>query len=298
MRVLVSGASGLIGSALVPALRVRGDEVVKLVRRSSSAQDEIAWDSSKGLDPGKLAGMDAVVNLAGKNVATRWTRKAKREILESRVRGTRAIAEAVGTSFRASGKPSVFISASAIGFYGSRGSEILTEGSSSGDGFLAEVVRGWEQATEPARTAGVRVVMPRIGMVLARSGGALAKMLPPFRIGLGGKIGSGEQWMSWITITDLVRVFLLAIDNPAVSGVINAITPNPVRNAEFVQSLGEALHRPAVIPLPAFAVKTLFGQMGEETILGSLRVIPNRLQELNFRFEYPQLLSALERIVG
>jgi uncharacterized protein (TIGR01777 family) len=298
VKVLVSGSSGLIGSALVPALRVRGDEVLALVRRAPQNPAEVQWHEQGSVEPRSLIDVDAVVHLAGKNVATRWTARAKHEIFDSRVKGTQVLAEAVGESFRRTGKPDTLVSASAIGYYGARGNEILTEDSPSGGGFLAEVVRRWEDATEPARKAGVRVFMPRIGMVLSREGGALKKMLPPFKWGLGGKIGSGEQWISWIAMTDLVRLILRALDDKNIAGVYNAVAPEPVRNRHFVEALGHALHRPTVVPLPAFAVKAMFGRMGVETVLASTRVIPMRLQNIEYRFEYPELEIALERTVG
>ena len=298
MRVLISGASGLIGSSLSLALRVRGDEVLPLVRRAPTNPSEVQWHERGSIEPRALGSVDAVVHLAGRNVGARWTQKTKREIFDSRVTGTRVLAEAVAESFRRTGKPKTFICASAIGYYGGRGDEILTEESSSGGGFLAEVVRRWEEATAAAREAGVRVVSPRIGVVLARDGGALGKMLLPFRAGVGGKIGTGEQWMSWITMTDLIRILLRALDNESMSGVYNAVTPQPVRNRHFVKALGAALHRPAILPLPAFAVRAIFGQMGVETILNSERVIPMRLQDAEFHFEYPELETALERVLG
>lgn len=298
MKVLVSGSSGLIGSALVPALRVRGDDVMSLIRRAPLTPAEVQWHEQGSIELRQLIDVDAVVHLAGRNVATRWTSQARREIYDSRVTGTRVLAEAVGESFRCTGKPDIFISASAIGYYGNRGDEILTEDSSSGGGFLAEVVRRWEDATEPARKAGVRVFMPRIGMVLAREGGALKKMLLPFRLGLGGKIGSGEQWISWIARTDLVRLILRALDDKSIEGTYNAVAPQPVRNRHFVEALGVALHRPTLFPLPTFAVKAIFGRMGVETVLTSTRVIPMKLQNIEYRFEYPELDIALERTVG
>ncbi len=298
MRVLISGSSGLIGSALGTALRVRGDEIVALVRRPPANPSEVQWHERGSIEPRALASSDAVVHLAGRNVATRWTSRAKREIFDSRVIGTRVLAEAAAESFRQTGNPKTFVVASAIGYYGSRGDEILTEESSSGGGFLAEVVRRWEEAALPAKTAGLRVVQPRIGLVLSRDGGALAKMLFPFKMGVGGKIGTGEQWMSWITLTDLVRLLLRSLDDESISGVYNAVTPQPVRNRHFVKALGEVLHRPALLPLPEIAVRTIFGQMGVETLLSSSRVIPVRLQDVGHHFEYPELEIALERVLG
>jgi len=298
VRVLISGASGLIGSALSTALRVRGDEVLALVRRAPASPNEVQWHEKGSIEPQAVESVDAVVHLAGRNVAARWTEKTKREIFDSRVTGTRVLAEAVAESYRRTGKPKTFVAASAIGYYGNRGDEILTEESSSGGGFLAEVVRRWEEAAGAAKAAGVRVVQPRIGVVLSRNGGALEKMLLPFRMGAGGKIGSGEQWMSWIAMTDLVRILLRALDDETMSGTYNAVTPQPVRNRHFVKALGAALHRPAILPMPAFAIKAIFGQMGVETILSSGRVIPVRLQDAEFRFEYPELELALERILS
>jgi uncharacterized protein (TIGR01777 family) len=280
------------------ALRVRGDEVLALVRCAPTATSEVQWHEKGFIEPDAIASVDAIVHLAGRNVATRWTSRVKREILESRVSGTRVLAEAAADSFRRTGKPKCFVMSSAIGYYGNRDNEILTEDSPSGGGFLAEVVRRWEEAAGAATKAGVRVVQPRIGLVLARDGGALAKMLLPFKMGVGGKIGSGEQWISWITLTDLTRVLLRALDDPTMNGVYNTVTPQPVRNRHFVKALGAALHRPAIIPLPAFAVRGLFGRMGVETLLGSARVIPVRLQDQQFNFEYPELDLALERILG
>ncbi|HEX6880466.1 MAG TPA: TIGR01777 family oxidoreductase [Terriglobales bacterium] len=298
MKILISGSSGLIGSALSPALRVRGHELFPLVRRAPIEPNEVQWHAQGSIEPRAIESVDAVIHLAGRNVATRWTERAKREIFESRVTGTRVLSEAIAESFRKCGRPRILVSASAIGFYGNRQNEILTEQSSSGGGFLAEVVRRWEDATIAAREAGVRVVMPRIGMVLSREGGALAKMLLPFKLGLGGRMGSGEQWMSWITLTDLVRIFLLALDDEKVSGIYNAVTPQPVKNRHFVHALGSVLQRPVILPLPAFAIKTIFGRMGVETILGSSRVIPVRLQDAEFYFEYPEIEAALRRVLG
>ena len=298
MKILVSGSSGLIGSAVVPALRVRGGDVLSLVRRTPASPAEVQWHEQGSIELQQLIDVDAVVHLAGRNVATRWTSRAKQEIYDSRVTGTRVLAEAIGESFRQTGKPDTFVSASAIGYYGNRGDEILTEDSSSGGGFLPEVVRRWEDATQPALKAGVRVFMPRIGMVVSRDGGALKKMLLPFRMGLGGKIGSGEQWISWIARTDLVRLILRALDDRSIVGIYNAVAPQPVRNRHFVKALGAALHRPTLFPFPAFAVRAAFGRMGVETVLASTRVIPMKLQNIEYKFEYPELDLAMERTAG
>ena len=238
MRVLISGASGLIGRALTPALISAGHEPIALVRRAPHA-DEVQWSPGERLDPEKLAGADAIVHLAGKNVAGRWTEKFKQEVLESRVQGTRTLADAAAESYRRSRRPRIFISASGINYYGSRGDELLTEQSSPGKGFLAEVGQQWEAATVPASEAGVRVVNLRIGVVLAHDGGALKPMLLPFRLGLGGRIGSGKQFWSWISFDDVIGVALFALHNDSLRGPVNTVGPSPVRNEEFVSGAGK-----------------------------------------------------------
>jgi uncharacterized protein (TIGR01777 family) len=297
MRVLISGASGLIGRALTAELTAAGDEPVALVRRAPLGS-QVQWDPGQPLDPAKLAGTDAVVHLAGKNVAGRWTPKFKQEILKSRVRGTITLANAAVESFQRTGKPSTFVSASAIGYYGDRGDELLTEDSPPGGGFLAEVCRQWEAATAPASAAGIRVVNLRIGVVLARDGGALKPMLLPFRLGLGGKIGSGQQYWSWIALDDVVGAVLFALRSANLQGPVNAVAPEPARNQQFVRALGEALHRPSVFPLPAFVVRAIFGEFGEEGILGSARILPARLQTAGYTFRHPNLQEALQAALG
>jgi uncharacterized protein (TIGR01777 family) len=262
MRILISGASGFIGNAIRPALSSAGHESSALVRRAPIS-DEVQWNPSEPLDPQKLAGFDAIVHLAGKNISGRWSEKFKREVRESRVLGTQTLATAAAESYRGTGQPRVFVAASATGYYGNRGDEELTEDSQPGSGFLSEVCEEWEAATRPASEAGVRVVNPRIGVVLAKHGGALQAMLPAFRLGLGGPIGDGHQYMSWITLDDVVGVFLFALANEKLQGPVNAVAPLPVRNSEFVHVLGKALHRPAFFPFPAFVVRTIFGEMGE-----------------------------------
>jgi uncharacterized protein (TIGR01777 family) len=293
VNILVSGASGLIGSALVPEFEAAGHTVRRLVRHQPNSTLEIPWRTNQ-ITPNTLQPFDAIVHLAGRNIGARWTASVKQEIRESRLQGTKTLAGAAADAFRTSGKPSVLISVSAVGYYGSRGDEELTEASGSGSGFLAEVCRDWEAATEPAADAGVRVAIPRVGVVLTRRGGALKKILPPFQLGLGGPVGNGRQWMSWVVLDDLIRILVAALDDSRMSGPINAIAPQPVTNLEFAKALGRALRRPAVFPVPAFVVKTMFGKMGEETLLAGGRVLPRKLQELGFTFRHPQIAEALQ----
>jgi uncharacterized protein len=292
MRILISGASGLIGSALRPALVAAGHTTAALVRRPA-AGDQVQWDPARTLDPRGLKSFDAIVHLAGKNISGYWTDKFKREVRQSRVQGTRTLATAAAESFRQSGTPRVFVAASAIGFYGNRGDEDLTEASPAGNGFLAEVCQEWENAAAPAADAGLRVVHIRIGVVLAKEGGALPAMLTPFRLGLGGPVGNGRQYWSWVTLDDVVGSFLFALSNDELRGPVNAVAPQPVRNAEFVRELGRALHRPTIFPLPAFVVRTLFGEMGDALLLASARVQPSKLEAGGYRFLHPELPEAL-----
>ena len=292
MRVLISGASGLVGRAVTRALAAEGHESVALVRRAPRF-DEVQWDPAAPLDPEKLAGCDAVVHLAGKNVAGRWTEKFKQEVRNSRVLGTQTLAIAVADAYGRSGRPGVLISASAIGYYGNRGDELLTEESSPGQGFLADICQPWEAATNPAREAGVRVVNLRIGVVLAREGGALPAMLLPFRLGLGGRVGSGQQYWSWVSLEDVVGVILFALQKDGLRGPVNVVSPEPERNTDFVRALGEELHRPTILPLPAVVVQTLFGEMGNAALLGSARVEPAKLKAAGYQFRYPHLKDAL-----
>jgi uncharacterized protein (TIGR01777 family) len=289
MRIAVTGASGLIGSALLPALRAAGHEPVALVRREPSGPDEIGWDPEAGTtDLAGLEGVGAIVHLAGENIGQRWTSSVKRRVLESRVNGTRTIAEAVA----ALDPVPVLVCASGIGYYGNRGDEILTEESSRGSGFLAEVAEAWEQAADPAREAGARVAHLRHAIVLSRDGGALQKLLTPFRLGMGGRVGSGKQWWPWISLPDTVAAYLHVIDSE-LEGPVNATAPNPVTNAEFVKALGRALHRPTVMPLPAFAVRTGFGEMGREMLLEGQRALPARLHDDRFEFAHPTIDEAM-----
>ncbi len=289
MQVLVSGSSGLVGSALVAALEGAGHSVVRLVRRTPAA-NEIRLDPAKN----PPEGFDAVVHLAGESIAGRWTVAKKTRIRESRVQGTRMLASALA---RSNPRPRVMVCASAIGIYGDRGDEVLREESASGSDFLAEVGKEWEAATAPASRVGIRVVSLRIGVVLSPRGGALGRMLTPFRIGAGGRIGSGQQWMSWITLDDLVGVIQHALATDSLRGPVNTVAPNPVTNAQFTSALGQALHRPTIFPLPAFMVRLMFGEMGEALLLGSQRVDSGKLVASGFRFRHPELKPALEAIL-
>ena len=287
----------MLGSAIRPALAAVGHSTSALVRRVPT-ENETEWDPRHAFDPQKLNGYDAVIHLAGKNISGLWTESFKREVRDSRVRGTQTLAAAAAKSFRAAGMPKKFVAASAIGYYGDRGDELLTEQSTPGSGFLADVCQEWEAATAPATEAGIRVVNLRIGVVLAKQGGALKAMLPAFRLGLGGRVGNGRQFWSWIALDDLVKVFLFALANDNLRGPVNAVGPNPASNAEFTRALAKVLRRPAVFPLPAFVVKTLFGEMGESLLLASARVQPTKLEAAGYVFRHPDLAGALRSILG
>ncbi len=296
MKILISGASGLIGSALKTALRERGDRVLSLTRRNARNDSEITWDpSSDTLDPTRLTNIDGVIHLAGENIASRrWSTAQKARIRDSRVRGTTLLAQTLASI---SPLPKVFISASAIGYYGNRKDEILTEDSQPGEGFLPDVSIAWENAAKLATEAGIRTVHPRIGVVLSPEGGALGKMLVPFKLGLGGIVGSGNQYMSWITLDDLISLFLFAIDDKSISGAINTVSPTPVTNREFTKTLGRVLSRPTIFPLPAFAAKLALGEMADALLLASTRVISSRLENTNFSFAHPHLEPALRHLL-
>ena len=293
MRILISGASGLIGSALRRKLAESGDETAALVRRPPQ-QDEVRWTPGATLDPAHLAGFDAVVHLAGKGIGGRWTQKFKQEVRDSRLQGTSTLATAAAESFRRTGLPRAFVAASAIGYYGSRGEEVLTEASAPGEGFLAETCVAWEAAADPAREAGLRVAHLRIGVVLAKDGGALPPLLLPFRLGLGGRIGSGRQFWSWVALEDVVGAFAFALHHENVRGPVNVVSPNSSRVAEFVHALGDVLHRPTIFPLPAFAVRTLLGEMGQALLLDSARVVPEKLPAVGYQFAFSELRAALQ----
>ena len=298
LRVVLSGASGLVGQALKPFLTTGGHQVLTLVRRQANPQvGEISWDPAAGtLDAAALEAVDAVVHLSGENIAAgRWTAERKRRFASSRVGSTRLLSEALAGLKR---PPRVLVSASAVGIYGNRGEQTLTESSPAGAGFLADLCRDWEAAAAPAARAGVRVVHPRIGAVIAARGGALGKMLRPFQLGLGGVIGSGRQYMSWISLDDLLGVIHEALFNPEITGPVNAVAPEPVTNRQFVKTLGGVLHRPTVLPLPAAAVNLLFGEMGRTVLLEGARVVPAKLQSAGFEFRHPTLESALRAELG
>ena len=284
--IAISGSSGLVGSAIAAKLSSEGRTVIPLVRGAARA-GAIAYDIDAGtVDEAALAEVDAIIHLAGENVGARWTDERKRRILHSWVASTELLARAIARLDR---KPSL-LCASAIGIYGyDRGDTWLDESTESGDGFLAEVCRAWEAAAEPARAAGARTAHLRIGVVLSAKGGALDKLLPVFRLGAGGKVGSGEQFMSWVALEDVVRAFVFALDRPDLSGPINIVAPEPVTNAAFTQALAHALHRPAIVPVPALALKLAMGEMARETVLASQRVAPKRLQAAGFTFSYPTI---------
>lgn len=295
MHVAVSGASGLIGSTLVPLLTSAGHQVTRLVRRPAG-EGEATWNPASGLDLTALDGLDAVVHLAGENIAAaRWTAAAKQRIRESRVQGTRFLCEALATAPRV---PKVLVCASAIGFYGDRGAEELTEESAAGSGFLAEVVRDWEAAAGPARDAGIRVVNLRFGVILSRKGGALAKMLLPFKLGAGGRVGDGRQYWSWISIDDAAGAIQHALLTEGLSGPVNAVAPQPVTNAEFTKTLGRLLRRPTLLPMPAFAARLALGEMADDLLLASARVIPRQLERTGYVFRQPTLEAALRHVLG
>jgi len=290
-RVAITGASGLVGSALVGHLKSEGYTVQRLVRRNPIAPDEVSWDPASGqVDLAALEGVDAIVHLAGANVGDkRWTTKYKAEILNSRLLGTTAIAKAANSL-----KPSVFISASAIGYYGETGNRAVIENDRGGDDFLAAVCREWEAAADIATES--RVVKIRTGLVLEPTGGALGRMLPLFKFGLGGKLGSGSQWWSWITLHDEIKAITHLLDAD-VAGPVNLTTPNPVTNQEFTATLARALHRPALFPVPGIALKTVLGGFSTE-ILGSKKVLPQALQNSGFALDYPHLINALTELVA
>jgi uncharacterized protein (TIGR01777 family) len=296
MKVVIAGASGLVGSALIPALQAEGAEITRLVRTSARA-GEIEWHpTSDQIDSPRLEGFDAVINLAGENIAEgRWTEETKRRIRDSRVYGTHLLSEAMA---KLSSPPSVFLCASATGIYGDRGDEMLDEESESGGGFLAGVCREWEKATEPAVKAGVRVLTLRFGPILAREGGMLAKLLTPFKMGMGGRVGSGRQFISWIAIDDAVGAIKLALKNESLRGPLNVVSPNPVTNEAFTKTLGHVLSRPTVMALPAFAARLAFGEMADEMLLVSQQVVPKKLESVGYNFQFPNLEGAFRKYLG
>jgi uncharacterized protein (TIGR01777 family) len=296
LSILVSGASGTVGTDLVPALAAAGHGVTLLVRRPPRpGSAEIRWDPTGAPDAGLFEGFDAVIHLAGESIASsNWSEDKKARILNSRVQGTATLAASLARMTR---PPRVVVAASAIGYYGDRGDESLAEESTSGTGFLAEVCRQWEAALAPAARAGIRVVNLRLGMVLSARGGALRKMLTPFKLGLGGRLGSGLQWISWISIADVVAAIQHLLADERLRGPVNAVSPQPVTNADFTRALGQALRRPTLFPMPAFVVRTVFGQLGEELLLASQRVEPARLKATGFQFRHPAIGACLRELL-
>jgi len=295
-RLLVSGASGLIGTALLASFDPHNTQIVRLVRGPALDAARVSWSPLTPLSPAIVSGFDAVVHLAGESVVGRWTGEKRRAIRESRVQGTGNLATALAQS---EVKPRVLICASAVGFYGNRGEEVLSEESPSGQGFLPEVCREWEDASRIAAEAGIRTVNVRIGLVLSAKGGALAKMLTPFKLGLGGRIGSGQQWWSWIHVDDIVGGVHHAMRTEALAGPVNLVAPNAVRNAEFTKVLASVLRRPAIFPVPEFAVRLAFGaQAAEEMLLSSQPVEPRKLRASGYAFRFRELRAALEDLVG
>jgi uncharacterized protein (TIGR01777 family) len=296
MKILIGGSHGLVGTALIKSLETDGHEIFRLVRHAPTSKTEVEWSPDRySIALARIEGFDAVVNLAGESIAEgRWTDDKKRRIRESRVKGTKLLGDALANL---AVPPKTLVCASAIGYYGNRGDELLTETSAPGEGFLAKVCTEWEDATALAREKGIRVVNARFGVILDTNGGALKKMLPPFRMGVGGKIGSGKQWMSWIALYDVIGALNFALTNDSLRGPVNFVAPVPVTNADFTKTLGKVLSRPTVLPIPAFAIKLLFGEMGEALLLGGQRVAPERLVTEGYEFSYPQLEQALAHIL-
>jgi uncharacterized protein len=303
MKILVTGSSGLVGMALTKELKGAGHTVCRLVRPDTNTAAlegsdgfDVKWDPATGELGGAAVGADAVVNLGGSSIAEgRWTAERKKRLRSSRVDGTRALVTALS---KMAARPRVMISASAIGYYGNRGEELLQEENPAGSGFLSEVAKDWETEALKAEALGIRVVLVRTGIVLAKNGGALSKMIMPFRLGVGGRIGSGQQWMSWISLKDVVAILRLCLENGAARGPINLVSPQPVRNAEFTKALAYALHRPAFFPAPAFALRLALGEMADALLLSSQRVVPAQLEKLGYRFLDPDLPAALSRTLA
>ncbi len=297
MNILVTGANGVVGTALAPFLTSGGLNVYRMVRRKSNpANNEMEWNPETGvIDRVRIESADAVVHLAGENIAGRWSKAKKAAIRDSRIKGTRLLAETLARGLK---RPKVLVSASAIGYYGDRGDVVLDESSAPGSGFLADVCKEWEDATKPAREAGIRVVNLRIGVVLTPAGGALAKMLTPFKLGAGGIMGSGKQFWSWVAIDDVIGAISHAIFTDSLRGPVNVTAPGASTNYEFTKALGKVLSRPTIFPMPAFAARLALGEMADALLLSSARVAPKRLIETGYAFRYPQLESALRHVLG
>lgn len=293
MKILITGAGGLIGSELQEAYH--GSDLLLATRAEAKKPDQITWNNETGFAESelhRLEGLDAVIHLAGESISgLRWTEEKKAAIRDSRIKGTKALVDSL---FKLEKRPSVLVSMSGIDFYGDSDEEIKTETDKAGDTFLAEVCKGWEAEARRAEDAGIRTVILRTAMVLSSKGGALATMLMPFKFGVGGVVGSGKQWMSWITLDDIVRIIQVAVENKDLRGAVNATSPNPVTNAEFTQTLGEVLYRPTFLPLPEFAVNMALGEMGQTLLLESRRAVPKRLADIGFEFKFPTLKEALE----
>lgn len=297
MKILITGASGLIGTALQKSFAEKGYEMLPASRSEPKKAHEIQWTVNDGFaESQRLERLDAVVHLAGESISgLRWTDEKKKAIRDSRVLGTRNVVEAISKLKK---KPKVLVAASALGYYGERGDEAMTESDSPGDTFLAEVAKDWEAESRRAEDAGIRTVLLRTGIVLSKDGGALGTMLLPFKMGVGGVVGSGKQWMSWISLDDHIAAINFAIENENLRGAVNAVSPNPVTNEEFTKTMGAVLYRPTFIPLPEFAVSMLLGEMGDALLLTSTKVLPKRLEDAGFQFQYPELKPALEHAVG
>lgn len=298
MKILITGSTGLVGTALAQGLKNTGHTVCRLIRPGTAAESirssegfDVSWNPESGELGGAAVGADAVVNLAGASIAgRRWTAKRKQLLRASRVETTRALVAALA---KMAIRPRVLVSASAIGYYGNRGEELLNEGSHPGEGFLSEIAKEWEAEVAKAEALGIRVVCTRFGVILAKDGGALRKMLTPFKLGVGGKLGSGQQWMSWITLEDVVGILHLALEDGSLRGPLNAVSPHPVRNAEFTRALAKALHRPALFPAPAFLLRLVLGEMADALLLSSQRVVPAHLERVGYHFLHPELSDAL-----
>ena len=293
-KVLVSGVSGPIGAALLPSLPANSWSVTRLVRGPAANENQISWDPARPIPPEAVSGFDAVIHLAGETIFGRWTAAKKQKILHSRVEGTGNLAQALA---QAEEKPKVLICGSAIGYYGHRGDELLREESAPGRGFLSETCQRWEEATMPAVQADIRTAHLRTGIVLSSKGGALGAMLLPFKLGLGGRVGDGKQWQSWIHVQDLIGAIHHIMKNDLLQGPVNMVAPKPVRNTEFTKTLASVLSRPAILPLPAFAVKTVFGEMGEELLLSSQKVEPGKLISSGYPFRFRELRPALQALL-